>query len=445
MTSNPLAQQFTLKSLLKFTLPSIFMMLFMSTYSIIDGVFVASLVGEEALAATNIIMPLLGILMALALMFATGGNAIIAKFMGEGKPKEACQFMTIIYIIGAALGLIFSIFTIVLSDQMLNALSVSEDLYPYAKDYLLSLAAFAAPIFFQIFIQSFIVTVGRPGLGLILSLTGGIINIILDYLLISPNFADLGITGAGLATGIGNSVPGIIGVFYLAFNKKSELRFMKPNINLKLIGQSMFNGSSELVGSLATSITTMMFNFILLDIAGSAGVAAISVILYIQMFQNAIYMGFSMGVAPIIAFKFGEKNRQALQSIIKQSLKVIAAASLIVISLTLVFADQAIGIFIDQASPTFDLAKNGLLLFLPAYLFMGFNIFLSSMFTSLSNGKVSAAISVARSLVFIVISLLILPLIWGINGVWLAVPVAEFLAIIVAYYFYKAHRHNYGY
>ncbi len=445
MTTNPLAQQFTLKSLLKFTLPSIFMMLFMSTYSIIDGVFVASLVGEEALAATNIIMPLLGILMALALMFATGGNAIIAKLMGEGKPQEACRFMTIIYIIGAALGIISSIITFAFTDQMLNALSVSDDLYPYAKDYLLSLAAFAAPIIFLIFIQSFIVTAGHPGLGLILSLTGGIINIILDYLLISPNFADLGIAGAGLATGIGNSVPGLIGLFYFAFNRKSELHFIRPKLNLKLIGQSMFNGSSELVGSLATSITTMMFNFILLDIAGSAGVAAISVILYIQMFQNAIYMGFSMGVAPVIAFKFGEKNRLALQNIIKQSLKVIAAASLMVISLTLIFADQAIGIFIDQASSTFALAKNGLLLFLPAYLFMGFNIFLSAMFTALSNGKVSAIISVARSLVFIVISLLTLPLIWDINGVWLAVPVAEFLAIIVAYYFYKAHRSNYGY
>ncbi len=445
MKNNPLSKDFSMKSLLIYTLPSMIMMVFMSTYTIIDGVFVSNLVGEDALAAVNLVMPLLGVIMAVGLMFATGGNAVIARFMGQGEIEKARQFITVIFIIGGILGAISSAIVFIFPDEILKALSVSDNLYVYAKDYLLSLAGFAIPIFFQVFSQTFFVTAGRPTLGLVLSLVGGIINIILDYLFISPNILDLGIAGAGFATGIGNALPGVLGLLYFAFNRNGVLHFTKPKIDVKTLLQSMFNGASELVGNLATSITTLMFNFILLDMVGDAGVSAISVILYIQMFQNAIYFGYTMGVAPIIAFKFGEGNRSALKKVMGQSLKITAVASVIVVIITLLFADQAVGIFISQESATFDMAKNGLLLFIPAYIFMGFNIFYSSMFTSLSNGKVSAIISILRSLVFIVISLLILPQILGLNGVWLAIPVAELLAIIISIYYYKKYKATYGY
>ncbi len=443
--NNPLAKSFNMKELIKYTLPSMLMMIFMSTYSIIDGVFVSAFVGENALAAVNLVMPLLGVVMAVGLMFATGGNAVIAKLLGEGKEREAREFLTVIYIIGGVLGLLLTAGVLIFPDELLNMLNVSDNLYTLAKDYMLSLAGFLIPVFFMVFIQSFMVTAGHPMFGLIIGIAGGITNIILDYIFISPDMLDMGITGAGLATGIGNALPGIIGFFYFLFDRKCILHFVKPKLKMKTLGQSMFNGSSELVGSLATSITTLMFNFILMKMIGDAGVAAISVILYIQMFQNAIYTGYTLGVAPIIAFKYGEENHKDLSKVITDSLKIVSAASLLVIAVTLLFSNQAIGIFISSESDTFEMAKNGLLLFLPSYLFMGFNIFFSAMFTSLSNGKVSATISVLRSLVFIVIALLILPQIFGLNGVWIAVPAAEFLAIIVSFYLYKKNRAYYHY
>ncbi len=443
--NSPLAKNFNMKDLLKYTLPSMFMMIFMSTYSIIDGVFVSSFVGESALAAVNLVMPLLGIVLAVGLMFSTGGNAVIAKLLGQGKQKEAQEFLTVIYIIGAVLGLLLTTFVYIFPDELLHLLNVSDNLYYLAKDYMLSLAGFLTPVFFMVFIQSFMVTAGHPMFGLLLSLAGGVTNIVLDYIFISPNLLNMGIVGAGLATGIGNAIPGVIGFFYFIFNRKCVLRFVKPKLKITTLFESMFNGSSELVGSLATSITTLMFNFILMNLVGDAGVAAISVILYIQMFQNAIYTGYTLGVSPIIAFKYGEQNYNGLHTVVKHSFKVIFIASIFVIALTLMFSHEAVGIFISRDSATFEMAKNGLLLFLPAYLFMGFNIFFSAMFTSLSNGKVSATISVLRSLVFIVLALLILPQIFNLNGVWLAVPVAEFLAILVSFYYYKKNKSHYHY
>ncbi len=443
--NSPLAKNFNMIKLLKYTMPSMIMMVFMSTYSIIDGVFVSTFVGEGALAAVNLVMPLLGIVMAVGLMFATGGNAIIAKLLGQGQQRQAQEFLTVIFIIGGILGGILTAVVVIFPDELLNILNVSDSLYKLARDYMLSLAGFLIPVFFMVFIQSFMVTAGHPMFGLMLSLAGGICNIVLDYIFISPNMLNWGIAGAGLATGIGNAIPGVIGFFYFIFNRKCVLHFVKPKLKIRTLGQSMFNGSSELVGSLATSITTLMFNFILMSMVGDAGVAAISVILYIQMFQSAIYMGYTLGVSPIIAFKYGEENHSGLRKAIRQSFKIISAASILVVILTLAFSDEAVGIFISNESTTFEMAKNGLLLFMPAYLFMGFNVFFSAMFTSLSNGKVSATISVLRSLVFIVIALLILPQILGLNGVWLAVPVAEFLAIIVSFYLYRKNKAHYKY
>ncbi len=443
--SNPLSKNFNMKSLLSYTLPSVFMMVFMSTYTIIDGVFVANLVGEDALAAINIVFPLFGIVLAISLMFATGGNAIIARFLGEGREKEGKQFFTVLYIIGAVLGILLSVLGFAFPEQTLEMLGVSDTLYPYAKDYLLSLCAFAAPVIFQVFAQSFFVTTGKPMLGFGVCVMGGISNIILDFIFISPEICNFGIAGAGLATGIGNAIPGIFGIFYFLFNKKSNLHFVKPKLNLKLLAFSIYNGMSELVNSLALSITTIMFNFILLDIAGDAGVAAISVILYIQQFQTAIYFGYTIGVSPVISYKYGAGDKPALKKLMKQSFLIVSTASVIIIGVTLLFVNQAVSIFISADSSTFEMAKIGLLMFTPSYLFMGFNIFISSMFTAFSNGKISATISVLRSLILIVIMLLVLPIFLGIYGVWLAIPVAELLAIIASIIFYKKKKEFYGY
>ncbi len=445
MMENRLAAQFDWKGLLRYTLPSVCMMVFMSTYTIVDGIFVANLVGEDALAAINLIFPLFGLAMAVALMFSTGGNAVIGKWMGEGRDAEARRFLSTLYIVGGSLGLLLSICGFAFTDSILASLGATDDLYPYAKDYLYSLAGFAVPVIFSVYTQSFFVTAGKPMLGFAVCVMGGVSNMVLDYLLISPRFFDLGIAGAGLATGIGNALPGLFGLLYFGMQRKGTLYFEKPLFALRTLGQSMYNGLSELVGSLAMAVTTMLFNFILLDLVGDSGVAAISVILYIQQMQTAMYIGYTLGVSPILAYKYGAQDRAALHRTVRQSFIIMAVMSGIIIVATLLLSEQAVGVFLARDSQTFAMAKQGLLLFLPAFLFMGVNVFLSSMFTALSNGRVSAILSMGRTLVFLVAALLVLPQFFELVGVWIAVPVAEALALLVGIYFYRKHRKKYGY
>ena len=445
MNSNILSQNFTLKAIIKYTLPTSLMVLFMSSYMIIDGIFVSNLVGEDALSAVNVIIPALSVILALGMMFGTGGVAIIGRFMGQNKYEKARGFLTALYIIGGIIGVIFTILGYVFSDNIISALGANETLLPYAQDYYMSLLPFLIPTIFQVFVQTFFVTAGKPGLGFAVCVAGGVTNMVLDYVLIAPNLFDLGIAGAGLATGIGSSVPGLFGVLYFMFNRKGNLYFTKPLFNVKIIVKSMYNGMSEMVSNLSMAITTMMFNIIMLDLIGTSGVAAISVILYIQMFQMAIYMGYSFGIAPILSYKYGEQNHEQLAKVIKTSFKIISILSVIVVVLSWVFADLAISVFISPESETFALAKEGLMIFSIAYLFMGINVFVSAMFTSLSNGKVSATLAICRTLIFTVVSLLVFPRLFDVTGVWIAIPVAEAITLILSIYFYKKNKSVYHY
>ena len=443
MNENALARTFDTSSLVKYVFSTIVMMIFMSSYSIIDGVFVARFVNEDALSAINLVVPVMSFVWALALMFGVGGNAVIAKLMGEGKTLEAKQFFTVIYMTGTIIGIVFTILTTILSEPILQMLGANETLYPYAKDYLMCVSLFLVTYFWQVFTQSFFVTASKPQLGFIACLLGGVANIILDYIFIVE--LDMGIAGAGLATGIGALIPGLYGFLYFLCNKKSTLHFVVPKLELSLLLKSMGNGASEFVGSTAMSITTLLFNTILLTLVGNDGVAAISVILYIQMIQTAVYTGYSFGVSPIISYKYGAEDHEQLQTIVKISFKVISVASLVTLVLTTVFAEQAVSLFIDRSSSTFEMTVLGLRLYSIAYLFMGYNVFASALFTALSNGRVSAFLSISRTFVILVVALITLPMLFGINGVWLAVPVAEVLALVVAYYFFKRYKSYYNY
>lgn len=442
---NILATEFNTKSLLKYAMPTVLMMLFMSTYMIIDGVFVAQLVGEDALSAINIVLPIINVILAIGLMFATGGTAVMGRLMGEGKVEEARSFLSILYIVGIVLGGLLTSILLLFSNQIVRFLGANDTLFILAKSYLIILAFFAIAMFLQVFVQSFFVLAGKPMIGFGVCLLGGISNIVLDYILISPRLFNLGITGAGIATGIGNTIPAVFGILYFVLNKKGTLFFGEPKMNRKLLLQSMFNGMSELVSQLSTAVTTLLFNIILLKIAGNAGVASISVILYIQMIQTAIYFGYSIGVAPILSYKYGEKNHKQLQSVSRISFLFLAAISIGVIGFSLLLDDIAVGIFISPESSTYEMAKNGLRLFSIAYLFMGLNIFMSCLFTALSNGIVSAILSLSRTLLFLVTSLIFLPMILGVTGVWLAVPVAEGLSFLLALYFYRKNKSVYKY
>lgn len=440
---NILAKDFGVKSLLKYVFPTILMMVFMSTYTIIDGLFVANLVGEDALAAVNMVWPAFNIVLAIGLMLATGGTAVMGKLMGEGKPQEARAFLSVLYLTALLLGALLTAAFLIFSDEIILFLGASGDLFPYAKSYLLALGLLSTSFLFQVFVQSFFVLAGKPMLGFASCLLGGLTNIALDYVFIAPNMLNLGITGAGLATGIGNCVPAVWGLVYFAFCRKGTLYFEAPKLKLRVLFQSMFNGVSELVSQLSTAVTTLLFNLILLNLAGKSGVASISVILYVQMMQTAIYFGYAMGIAPIISYKYGAEDTKGLQKILKISFQFIALSSALVIAAPLLFAEFAVGIFISQSSETFAMAANGLRLFSIAYLFMGVNVFLSSMFTALSDGKTSAILSLSRTFVFLVGSLLILPYFLHLNGVWLAVPLAELLACGLSIYYYKKGKARY--
>ena len=378
---NILSKDFNTKDLLKYALPTILMMLFMSTYTIVDGLFVANFVGEDALSAVNIVMPVINLFLAIGLMFATGGTAVMGRLMGEGEDEKARSFLSVLYIVAVALGLILSAICFLFPDEIVTLLGVEDNLFTYAKDYLISLSFFATTFFLQVFVQSFFVLAGKPMLGFIVCLLGGITNIVLDYIFVSPDLLNMGISGAGFATGIGNSVPAVFGIFYFLFNKKGSLFFAKPIWNKRILFQSMFNGMSELVGQLSTAVTTLLFNMILLNLVGKNGVASISVILYIQMIQTALYFGYSIGIAPIISYKYGAGEHEQLKKVLKISFIFISIVSVFVILTSLLFDDLAISIFISKDSPTFAMAKEGLRIFSVAYLFMGINIFMSSIFS----------------------------------------------------------------
>lgn len=442
---NILAKQFHTKSLLSYAFPTIIMMLFMSTYTLVDGLFVAKYVGEDALSAINIVMPMINVFLAIGLMFSTGSTAVMGRLMGQGKDELARRFLSLIYLTAIGLGVILTGLFFFFSDQCVLLLGGGGQLFDLSKAYLISNCFFAVTIFLQTFSQSFFVLAGKPMLGFGICALGGITNMVLDYLFIAPNMMNLGIAGAGLATGLGNTVPALFGLIYFSLNRKGTLHFQRPVLQPKLLLTSIGNGSSELVSQLSTAVTTLIFNFILLDIAGSAGVASISVIYYVQLIQISIYLGFSIGIAPIISYKFGAGDKEQLSQIMTISFRFIAVASIAITVITTVFSDVAVAIFIPRTSATFAMAEHGLVLFSTCYLFMGFNLLMSSVFTALSNGKVSALLSLSRTFVFLIASLLILPQAWGLSGVWLAVPMAELLAFSMTYYCYRRNKLRYGY
>lgn len=432
-----------LKNILKFSLPTIVAMLFMSIYSIVDGVCVSNFVGTNALSAINVVMPIIIVTMALGTMLGTGGSAIIAKKMGEKKLEEAKGEFSFILLICFGAAIIISSISLIFLNPILKFLGTTELLYNDCKIYT-QIALYFAPIIMPaITYQMFFITAGKTQLGLLSSVIGGVTNIVLDLVFVGK--LNWGIAGAAVATGLGYSIPGIIGTIYFFCARKGSLYFIKPRVDFKMLLKSCTNGASEMVTSLATAIITVLLNLTLLNLAGEDGVAAITIILYGQMILAAIYQGYAMGIAPIISYNYGKEDKGALNKIIKLSLKLIIAVAAFSIIFTIIFTEPLIGIFAQEGTNVYQLATSGFRIFAISFVFMGFGIFGSAAFTALSNGKISAIISFFRTLVFIVIAIITLPKIIGITGVWLAIPIAEILATILSFYFLKKYKTVYGY
>ena len=442
ITDNVLAKNFNTLSLLNFALPSVAMMIFMGIYTIVDTIFVARFINEYALSSINIVCPIINITVGLGTMLATGGNAIISRKMGSNKLQDAKEVFTLLTISSALIGVLITLIGLTWLKPIIYSLGASDTLYPYCRDYLVILFFFIPANMLQTLFQNLFITAGKPGLGFTVSVAAGLANILFDYLFIV--IMDMGISGAALGTGIGYILPVITGICYFT-KTKGNLSFSKPKFDYKVLFESCFNGSSEMVSQLATAVTTLFFNREIMILAGETGVAAITIIIYSQFLLSTLYIGYSMGVAPVIGYNYGSENTIQQKRIFSICMVFITVTSLAVFSLCLLGNKYIIMLFADSSSKVYSLAQKGFSVFAYSFLFCGLNIFVCAMFTALSNGKISSILSLLRTFGFVTAGLLILPKLYGIIGIWLAVPIAEGIVFIISIICVLHYRKQYRY
>lgn len=438
-----LNQDFNLGSLLKFTMPTILLMMFSSLYTAVDGYFVSNYVSEHAFASVNLVFPWTSAVIAVGLMLGAGGCAILSKQMGERDVESAGRNLSLLTVFTLVIGISLTVIGTLFTKQIVGFLGATPLLFDNASVYLRLLACFATPLLLQLASQMFFIADGRPYFGFGVGIIGGVTNMILDYLLIVK--LDMGVAGAAIATGIGYSIPALTFLIYFLRKNKQGLRFKIPKWNGKVIIDACINGSSEMVTGLAGTITTFLFNIIILDLAGEMGVAAVGVIMYAQYLFQSAFLGFSQGVSPIISYNYGAQKPKRLRTVIKLSVMINLVAGIGVYLVTLLASDTVVGMYLAEGSEAFDFTKAGLILFALSFLPQGVNIFTSAMFTSLSDGRTSALISFLRTLVLIVAFVLIFPRIIGAYGVWLSVPFAEFISIFISLSCIYIKRKKYSY
>lgn len=432
----------TLRNILKFAVPTIAMSVFMSFYTMVDGLFVSNLIGTSALSAINLTAPVIQVVTAISTMLATGGSAVIMKKMGEQKPQEAKEDFTFLILVNVVVGLVMTMLGYSLMETIFGSMGLSPDVANYCTSYLSRYLVFTIPILLMNNFTLYMIASEKATLSLVCSVSGGVLNIVLDYVFIG--LLDMGISGAAIATGLGYSVTAVVGLFVFS-RKKSLLHFTKPAFRFKVLASAATNGCSEMATALVTGIITMMFNWTMLHYVGEDGVAAVTIIMYVLMFASSLYTGYSYGVAPMLSYYYGEKNHEKLKKLVSTSLKVIGVISLVTVAASFAATKPLVSIFARPDNPVYGLAVTGNRICTLALFFIGFNIFASGMFTALSNGIVSAILAFSRSFVFMLITMLILPAILGVNGIWLATPVAELMALALSAFMFVRYRKRYQY
>lgn len=438
-----LSDHFTYGKLLRFTIPSIGMMIFTSIYGIVDGIFVSNFVGKTAFAAVNLIMPFVMIFGALGFMIGTGGCALISKTMGEGKKDKANEIFTELIVASAVLGILLTVVGIAMMRPIAVFLGAEgqmvSDCVVYGRILLATLVCFILQNEFQ----SFCVAAERPRMGLWITVAAGLTNIVLDAVFVGV--LRWGLVGAAAATAVSQLVGGVIPLVYFLLPNSTVLRLRRFRFDGKALLRSCTNGSSELVSNLSLSLVNMLFNFQLLRFAGENGVAAYGVIMYVNFIFVGIYLGYAFGVAPAISFHYGAGNREELRSLLKKSLGIIAFFAVTLTAGAELLSGFLSGIFAGYDPELYALTCRGFRIYAAAFLFMGFNMFGSSFFTALNDGLVSALISFLRAFLFQVGAILVLPALWGVDGVWMAVVTAELLAIAVTAVCFLKKRKTYQY
>ncbi len=438
-----LSDHFDARRLLRFTFPSIVMMIVTSIYSVVDGFFVSNWVGKTSFAAVNFIMPYLMMLGAIGFMFGTGGSAIIARVMGEGEPERARRLFSLFVYATILCGVALAVLGIALLRPIAIALGAEgvllEQCVHYGRINLLALPAFMLQYEFQ----SFFATAEKPQLGLAITIAAGVTNMVLDALFVAA--LDWGLTGAAAATAFSQLVGGIAPLIYFSRPNGSTLRLTGMHWDAGALRRACANGSSELMTNISMSLVGMLYNVQLMKCAGENGVAAYGVLMYVNMIFLAAFIGYAVGVAPVISFHYGARTPGELRGLLKRSLAIIAAFSAAMFAFAEVLARPLSMVFVGYDRALMELTLRGFRFYSFSFLFSGIAIFGSSLFTALNNGLVSALISFLRTLVFESAAVLILPLLWGIDGIWISIVAAELMAAIVTALFIAGKRRRYGY
>lgn len=438
-----LSEHFTYGKLLKFTFPSIIMMVFTSIYGVVDGVFVSNFVGSESFAAVNLIMPFLMILGAIGFMLGTGGSALVAFILGTGDGQKANRVFSLMVYVLIVLGGIFMVGGILFMEPMARLLGADEAMLPVCVQYGRIVMLGLIPFMLQNTFQSFLVTAERPHFGLYITIAAGVTNMVLDALFVGV--FRWGVAGAAAATVISQIVGGVIPLVYFICPNKSKLRLGKTKMDFRMLGKAAANGSSEFMTNVSMSLVNMLYNWQLMRLIGAQGVAVFGIIMYVSFIFAAIFIGYSMGSAPVIGFHYGAGNKEELKGLFRKSLWILLVFSVVLTGLAMMLAKPLAMIFVAYDAELLELTKRALTIYSLSFLMSGFNIFASSFFTALNDGLTSALISFGRTLMFQAASVLLLPLIFDVDGIWAAVILAEGLALILSAVCVIRNRKKYGY
>ena len=438
-----LSDHFTYRKLLNFVLPSIVMMVFTSIYGVVDGLFVSNYAGKTAFAAINLVMPFIMVLGGMGFMIGTGGTALVAKVLGEGEKKEANRYFSMMVLVTLLLGVALSVVGVIFMRPVSRLLGATEAMMDDCVLYGRIVIAFTFTFMLQNVFQSFLIVAEKPKLGLAVTEAAGVTNMVLDALFVGG--FGWGIAGAAVATGLSQCVGGILPLIYFLRPNNSLLRLRKTRLELRPILKACGNGSSELMSNISSSFVSMLYNFQLLRFAGEDGVSAYGVLMYVQFIFVAIYVGYAVGSAPIVGFHYGAKNHNELKNLLRKSTLLMASSGVVLTILAMALAGPLAKIFVGYDQGLYDLTRHAFRVFAYSFLLAGFNIFASSFFTALNNGVVSAAISFLRTLIFQTASVLLLPLVLGVDGVWWAIFAAEVFASLISVAFLFAKRERYHY
>ena len=419
---------------LRYLVPSVLTMIFLSFYTTIDGFFVSKYAGSDALAGINIVIPITCVIFGVAVMLATGAGAIIGEKLGQKKEQEANEIFSFISIVLLVFSIIFTIVGIIFLKEICIFLGSSTRLLKHVLPYAFVIFLGTIPMSFKLFFEYLVRTDGRPNIGMLMSLTGLILNVVLDYIFVA--LFDMGTLGAAWGTFLSITVSMLIGFGY--FLKCSHIKFCKPRLNWTVLFKSCTNGSSEMLTEMSTGITTFLFNLIIMKYFGEDGIAAVTIIMYIYYFFISFYMGIAVAIAPVVSYNVGSRNHTKIKEATRYSFITIALSSVLILAVSLLCGKQIIHLFVDGGN-VFTLTWDGLKLFSPVFLFIGLNVFLSGYFTALGNGVISALISSLRSLILVVVFILTLPNIIGVSGVWITMPLAEATTIFIAIYLYQTY------